>query len=127
MKTLKQILIIALAFTLCCFAFAGCGEKSAYFEITVTYEDGTPVNGLTDGDNGSAIQIQICTDTNCYGTPFNLDKKGKCKIKIAELEEAGFTGDLQLHLNNTELFTDEDTVIINKDNPKIKIVLTEKK
>lgn len=136
MKTLKQILIIALAFTLCCFAFAGCGEKSAYFEITVTYEDGTLVNGLTDGtagvdENGKAkteIQVQLCIENGGCATPVALDEKGKCKIKISELEESlNFDGDLQVHLLGVkDNYTYDETKTINKDNPKIKIVLTEK-
>ena len=94
-KTLA-IAIIALAAIFACAFAAGCtkegnegGTATSDYNFTIVYENGTPVNGEADGNDGGKVHFQICT-TMCIdlGVPaINKfpDKNGKISISQADI------------------------------------------
>lgn len=139
MKTLKRVLPLILAFTLTCFAFAcgGANTPATHFDVTVTYENGAAVNGLTDGNAGvtadgkagTEIKVQFCklnedgTLGSC-STPATLGEYGKYSVKIADLEAICGAGDFELHLLGVkDEYEYETKTVVNAKNAKVTIVL----
>ena len=101
MKLLKRILPLIIALTVVfSFSLVGCGggSNATQFEVTVTYADGSAVNGLTDGNAGvsadgtsagTEIRVQFCKIENgelgACSTPATLGADGKYSVNIADL------------------------------------------
>lgn len=103
--TLMATLAVIVATVCMAFTMTACEEKKAdSYKITVTYEDGTPVNGLKDGTagvkgNGEAdtkVQVQICaadyqtgvTGPNDFCTKMlDLGANGKLEVKSSTLPD----------------------------------------
>ena len=84
---------IAVAAMIACI-FAGCnkggGETKSDYNFTVVYEDGSPVNGQTDGSyNGTKVFMQICLPgQNCYPlTDVELGANGKINLSQEQVNE----------------------------------------
>lgn len=73
-KRIAVLLVIALAAIGMTVFTAACGSKGETFSVTVLYPDGTPVNGLTDGTDGTEgdgtimltyVFVQWCDEKGC--------------------------------------------------------------
>ena len=91
--------LAVIAATLCIgLALTACDtNKADSYTFIVTYEDGTPVNGLTDGTAGvteTQIQVRICAsnpDTHVDGfcnIPKAVGENGKVEFKPSDLDES---------------------------------------
>lgn len=99
-KALTLALTVALA-AVCISVFAAaCGKDKGgepVYAVYVVYEDGTPVNGHTDGtgwnlndpEHETYISVKWCNANGCP-TPVLLGADGKASIKVSEMEAAGF-------------------------------------
>ncbi|MDE6000840.1 MAG: hypothetical protein K2G96_00740 [Clostridia bacterium] len=99
-KSLTLALTVALA-AVCLGVFAAaCCDKNydgEVYAVYVVYEDGTPVNGHTDGTgfnvndlaNETYISVKWCNENGCPN-PIFLGTDGKASIKVSDLEAAGF-------------------------------------
>ena len=119
--------LAVIAATLCMgLALTACDtNKANSYTFIVTYEDGTPVNGLTDGNagvtadggDGTEVQVQICAanpDTHVTGfcnAPKAIGADGKVEFKNSELNASQLKDGEKWHvqINGKDDYTyDED-------------------
>lgn len=96
-RTLTIAVIALVAVFACTFALAcnGDGDNKSDYNFTIVYEDGTAVNGQTDGVNGGKVATQICLPESEGGmcVPLSVgpnifpDKNGKLSLSQAKVNE----------------------------------------
>lgn len=97
-RTLTIAVIAMVAVFACTFALAcnGGSTASSDYNFTIVYEDGTAVNGQTDGVNGGKVATQICLPESAGGMCVSLniekisifaDKNGKLSLSQAKVNE----------------------------------------
>lgn len=103
-KFLKILAIaaIAVAAAIAC-AFAGCNndddstEPVADYNFTLVYEDGSPVNGQTDGNIQGKVMTQICLPGEgaaCISLSFqNIFPDANGKLSLSQSQVNTFFGD----------------------------------
>lgn len=87
------IAAIAVAAAIAC-AFAGCNkgdDSPKNYSFSIVYEDGTAVNGDTDGVNGGKVTTQICMpDGSCVPLAqmqIYPDANGKLTLSQAQVNQ----------------------------------------
>ncbi len=105
--------LAVIAASLCMgLAMTACTPKADSYVFTVTYADGSPVNGLTDGtagvtpegEDGTEVQVQICAanpDTHEIGfcnKPKAIGADGKVEFKKSELNESQLKSNEKWHV-----------------------------
>lgn len=133
--TIAATLAVIVAALLAAFAFSACVKKADSYAFTVVYEDGTPVNGLTDGtagvkengDDGTEVQIQICAvdsvthETGFCTTPQAIGADGKIEIKPDE-SKLGGNQKWHVQINGMDGYTYEDLYLDGYGEYKITLV-----
>ncbi len=101
-RTLTIAVLALVAVFACTFALAcnggddNKGSTKSDYNFTIVYEDGTAVNGQTDGINGGKVATQICLPESAGGMCVSLnipkisiypDAKGKLSLSQAKVNE----------------------------------------
>ena len=119
-KTLT-IVVIALTAAIACIFVAGCDKKGGNgdYNFTVTYEDGTAVNGKTASTTGGAVSLQICLPGGtcvplnpAMGDP-SLNEKGEVSLSQEFVNEV-----LKSFTNSDEDVTVFEFHVLNVKNCK---------
>ncbi|MGN0822206.1 MAG: hypothetical protein ACI4NG_00375 [Candidatus Gallimonas sp.] len=98
----NMALVLAAALTVCAGAFlSACGDNA--YSVKLQYEDGTAVNGKTDGLGGlteKEVFIQWClsSDNGKCSTPVAVDENGKASCDAESLQKSLGEGKYDVHV-----------------------------
>ena len=83
------VAVFACTFALACNGGNDDGGKKSDYNFTIVYEDGTAVNGQTDGVNGGKVGTQVCTKV-CISLDLKgiyPDKNGKLGLSQSDINK----------------------------------------